>query len=249
MSCAVNVQLEKVKTLMSRAKYGCASASNPINALQRDSDVNDDTSYDDASVRAMYSDQLTQLENLITRQHDCQQQMRDQLIAVEKQYHSVSCLPRCSNMSNICPAFLPSDSVVMTIIARRCVVLVGDTMHYSLDCFHGWADRCHQILFGTPVEVDKICCHWTTVLDMAQKCHWRSDLLWYVVHKARDEAQNWFCWRLNGLPQHYTHACWYRIGFVIHFLGSLNLSICLIDFWSSSLLREIILTLTHEVSK
>ena len=74
---------------MSRAKYGCASASNPISALQRDSDVNDDTSYDDASVRAMYSDQLAQLENLITRQHICQQQMRDQLIAVEKQYHSV----------------------------------------------------------------------------------------------------------------------------------------------------------------
>ena len=81
--------MEKIKALLSRAKYGCASASNPINALQRDSDVNDDSSYDDASVRAMYSDQLTQLENLIARQHECQQQMREQLIAVEKQYHSV----------------------------------------------------------------------------------------------------------------------------------------------------------------
>jgi len=74
---------------MSRAKYGCASVSNPVSALQRDSDVNIDTSYDDASVRAMYSDQLTQLENLIARQHVCQQQMREQLVAVEKQYHSV----------------------------------------------------------------------------------------------------------------------------------------------------------------
>jgi len=74
---------------MSRAKYGCASVSNPISALQRDSDTSDDASYDDASMRAMYSDQLAQLENLITRQHVCQQQMREQLIAVEKQYHSV----------------------------------------------------------------------------------------------------------------------------------------------------------------
>jgi len=75
---------------MSRAKYGCASVSNPISALQRDSDASNDTSYDDASMRAMYSDQLMQLENLITRQHVCQQQMREQLIAVEKQYHSVN---------------------------------------------------------------------------------------------------------------------------------------------------------------
>jgi len=74
---------------MSRAKYGCASVSNPISALQRDSEASNDTSYDDASMRAMYSDQLMQLENLITRQHVCQQQMREQLIAVEKQYHSV----------------------------------------------------------------------------------------------------------------------------------------------------------------
>jgi len=82
--------MEKIKTLMSRAKYGCAAASNPVNALQRDCDVSNDAGYDDASVRAMYSDQLTQLDNLITRQHVCQQQMRDQLVAVEKQYHSVS---------------------------------------------------------------------------------------------------------------------------------------------------------------
>jgi len=88
------VQLEKVKSLLSRAKYGCASASNPISALQRDCDISNDTSYDDASVRAMYSDQLTQLENLIARQHTCQQQMREQLIAVEKQYHSVR-FPLC----------------------------------------------------------------------------------------------------------------------------------------------------------
>ena len=80
-----------MRTLLSRAKYGCASVSNPVNALQHDSDVNDDTSYDDASVRAMYSDQLTQLENLIARQHVCQHQMREQLVAVEKQYHSVIC--------------------------------------------------------------------------------------------------------------------------------------------------------------
>jgi len=88
--CRFIVQSDKVKTLMSRAKYGCASVSNPVRALQHDSDINADVSYDDQSVRAMYSDQLTQLENLITRQHICQQQMRDQLVAVEKQYHSVS---------------------------------------------------------------------------------------------------------------------------------------------------------------
>jgi len=79
-----------MKALLSRAKYGCASVSNPVTALQRDSDMNNDMSYDDASVRAMYSDQLAQLENLITKQHVCQRQMRDQLIAVEKQYHSVT---------------------------------------------------------------------------------------------------------------------------------------------------------------
>jgi len=84
---------------MSRAKYGCASVSNPINALQRDSDTSSDTSYDDASMRAMYSDQLTQLENLITRQHVCQQQMREQLIAVEKQYHSVNFILIFSSLS------------------------------------------------------------------------------------------------------------------------------------------------------
>ena len=94
---------------MSRAKYGCTSVSNPINALQRDSDVNDDTYYDDVSVRAMYSDQLTQLENLITRQHVCQQQMREQLIAVEKQYHSV-----------ILPHLLCTDYISLAGIAFDC---------------------------------------------------------------------------------------------------------------------------------
>ena len=164
-------QLEKVKTLMSRAKYGCASASNPINALQRDSDVNDDTSYDDASVRAMYSDQLTQLENLIARQHICQQQMRDQLIAVEKQYHSVilSRITRCRDTCNIYLAFLAFDSVFVTIIARRCAVPVCDTICSShWVAFVGGKADAHQILFGLPVEVDKICWHWTTVMDMAK---------------------------------------------------------------------------------
>ena len=113
---------------MSRAKYGCASVSNPINALQRDSDVNNDTSYDDASVRAMYNDQLTQLENLITRQHVCQQQMRDQLIAVEKQYHSVILT---------CLIFLWHAHIwffFITIKTRRFVALKGNMVCGDMVC-------------------------------------------------------------------------------------------------------------------
>jgi len=37
----------------------------------------------------MYDDQLTQLDNLITTQHRAQQQMREQLGAVDKRFHKV----------------------------------------------------------------------------------------------------------------------------------------------------------------
>jgi len=78
-----------MKAMLAQAKYGRSGADDPITALQRDSDVMRDNSFDEASVRAMYGEQLAQLERLITTQHDCQQQMRDQLVAVEKQYHKV----------------------------------------------------------------------------------------------------------------------------------------------------------------
>jgi len=40
----------------------------------------------------MYDDQLTQLDNLITTQHRAQQQMREQLNAVDKRFHKVHIL-------------------------------------------------------------------------------------------------------------------------------------------------------------
>jgi len=57
--------------------------------LQRDSELNADSTFDESAVKAMYDDQLTQLDNLITTQHHAQQQMREQLGAVDKRFHKV----------------------------------------------------------------------------------------------------------------------------------------------------------------
>jgi Cortactin-binding protein-2 len=84
--------MEQVKQMLSRAKYGWSDVSDPVVALQRDSEIVKDVESGDAAIRGIYGNQLTQLEHLISTQRVSQQQMRDQLVAVERQYHRVSYL-------------------------------------------------------------------------------------------------------------------------------------------------------------
>lgn len=83
-------QAEKAKQLLYQAKYGRFGLGDPFHSMQRDSDFQRDTSFDEAAVKAMYDNQLMQLENLIATQRKAQQRMREQLAAVEKRYHKVS---------------------------------------------------------------------------------------------------------------------------------------------------------------
>ena len=83
-------QAEKAKHFLYEAKYGrFGGLGDPLHALQRDSELNADSTFDESAVKAMYDDQLTQLDNLITTQHHAQQQMREQLGAVDKRLHKV----------------------------------------------------------------------------------------------------------------------------------------------------------------
>ena len=82
-------QTEKAKQLLYQAKYGRFGLGDPFNALQRDSDCQKDNSFDETAVKAMYDNQLAQLENLIDTQRKAQQRMREQLASVEKRYHKV----------------------------------------------------------------------------------------------------------------------------------------------------------------
>ena len=84
------MQAEKAKQMLYQAKYGRFGLGDPFLALQRDADRQKDNSFDEAAVKAMYDNQLTQLENLIATQGKAQQRMREQLAAVEKRYHKVS---------------------------------------------------------------------------------------------------------------------------------------------------------------
>lgn len=83
------LKAEKAKQLLYQAKYGRFGLGDPFHAIQRDSDCQKDNSFDEAAVKAMYDNQLTQLENLIATQRKAQQRMREQLAAVEKRYHKV----------------------------------------------------------------------------------------------------------------------------------------------------------------
>ena len=76
--------------MLYQAKYGRFGLGDPFHAMQRDSDCQRDTSFDESAVKAMYDNQLTQLENLIDTQRQVQVRMREQLVAVEKRYHKVS---------------------------------------------------------------------------------------------------------------------------------------------------------------
>lgn len=85
----VTWQAEKAKQMLYQAKYGRFGLGDPFLALQRDADCQKDNSFDEAAVKAMYDNQLTQLENLIATQGKAQQRMREQLASVEKRYHKV----------------------------------------------------------------------------------------------------------------------------------------------------------------
>ena len=84
-------QAEKAKQLLYQAKYGRFGLGDPFHALQRDSEAQRDSSFDEAAVKAMYDNQLLQLEKLIETQRRAQLRMREQLVAVEKRYHKVPC--------------------------------------------------------------------------------------------------------------------------------------------------------------
>ena len=92
-------------------------------ALQRDSDNLKDNSFDESAIKAMYDNQLAQLENLIATQRKAQLKMREQLSSAEKRYHKVTELkehkragtcpwPDCKAIVTclfvICPSVCPS---------------------------------------------------------------------------------------------------------------------------------------------
>ena len=85
----LKLQAEKSKQVLYQAKYGRFGLGDPFHAMQRDSDGQKDNSFDEAAVKAMYDNQLLQLENLIDTQRQVQIRMREQLVAVEKRYHKV----------------------------------------------------------------------------------------------------------------------------------------------------------------
>lgn len=74
---------------MYQAKYGRFGLGDPFTALQRDSDNMRDNTFDESAIKAMYDNQLAQLENLIATQRKAQLKMREQLTAAEKRYHKV----------------------------------------------------------------------------------------------------------------------------------------------------------------
>ena len=74
--------------------------------MQRDSDSQKDNSFDEAAVKAMYDNQLMQLENLIATQRKAQQRMREQLAAVEKRYHKVKTVGMISKITDYKNAIL-----------------------------------------------------------------------------------------------------------------------------------------------
>ncbi|CAH1785168.1 unnamed protein product [Owenia fusiformis] len=83
------LKADKAKYLLYQAKYGRFGLSDPFLALQRDSDGNRDSAFDEESAKAIYDNQLMQLEKLISTQRKAQLKMREQLCCVEKRFHKV----------------------------------------------------------------------------------------------------------------------------------------------------------------
>lgn len=92
------LQAEKAKHFLYQAKYGRFGLSDPLHALQRDSDMQRDASFGETAVKAMYDDQLAQLDNLIATQHRAQQQMKEQLVVIDKRYLKVNNAETASNL-------------------------------------------------------------------------------------------------------------------------------------------------------
>ncbi|XP_013417462.1 cortactin-binding protein 2 isoform X1 [Lingula anatina] len=83
------MKAEKARQVLYQAKYGRVGLADPFYALQRDSDDMKDNAFDEQAVKALYDNQLAQLENLISTQRNAQIKMREQLVFVEKKYHKV----------------------------------------------------------------------------------------------------------------------------------------------------------------
>ncbi|KAM3726404.1 CTTNBP2 N-terminal-like protein [Dirofilaria immitis] len=81
------IQSEKAKQLLHEAKYGQLAGSNPIKALQRDSNFADEGSeVDESAIAHMYETQLMQLERLITVQRRCHSRSKQILATTEKRH-------------------------------------------------------------------------------------------------------------------------------------------------------------------
>lgn len=86
--------------MLYQAKYGRFGLGDPFQALQRDSDNMKDNTFDESAIKAMYDNQLAQLENLIATQRKAQLKMREQLATAEKRYHKVNRLHKvCLTMA------------------------------------------------------------------------------------------------------------------------------------------------------
>ena len=102
LTCLYLTQAEKAKQLLYQAKYGRFGLGDPFMALQRDSDNLKDNSFDESAIKAMYDNQLAQLENLIATQRKAQLKMREQLSSAEKRYHKVTVL-KAHKRAGTCP--------------------------------------------------------------------------------------------------------------------------------------------------
>jgi len=83
------LKAERVKQLLYQAKYGQFSLNDPFAALQRDSYGAYNPSCDEASIKAMYNNQLSQVENLILQHRRAQQRLRQHLFDAEQQHAKV----------------------------------------------------------------------------------------------------------------------------------------------------------------
>jgi len=89
----VLIQAEKAKQFLYQAKYGRFGLVDPVHALQQQevSGENNVKGHDNkAAAKAIYEDQLMQLEHLIDTQHKSQEQMREQLSDLSSTYHTVN---------------------------------------------------------------------------------------------------------------------------------------------------------------
>ena len=89
-ACFFSFQCDKTKQLFYQAKYGRFGLGDAFLALQRDSESQKNDDFDENGLKAMYDNQLGQLENLIATQRRGQQRMREQLHAMEKKYYKVT---------------------------------------------------------------------------------------------------------------------------------------------------------------